>query len=102
MMKADVLSGFDTIKVCTHYKDADGQLTEEMGYEQDKESITPVYKDLEGWSESLEETTDFEQLPRQLHEYIKFVEDAVGVPINIVSVGPDRKQTIIKEELVVS
>lgn len=102
MMKADVLSGFDTIKVCTHYKDADGELTEEMGYEQHKEAVTPVYRDFEGWSESLDETTEFDQLPRQLHDYIRFIEEAVGVPINIVSVGPDRKQTIIKEQLVVS
>lgn len=102
MMKADVLSGFEKIKVCTHYRDKNGKDTEELGFEQDEKILTPVYKEIDGWSDSLDHVTDYEELPAQLHAYIKYIEDEVGVPINIVSVGPDRKQTIIKEELVVS
>ena len=102
MMKADVLSGFDTIKVCTHYQDQEGGYSEEMGFEQNSESAKPVYKEMAGWHETLDHVTEYDQLPQQLHDYIKFIEDEVGVPVNIVSVGPDREQTIIKEELVVS
>ncbi|MEL6559761.1 MAG: adenylosuccinate synthase [Bacteroidota bacterium] len=102
MMKADVLSGFDSIKVCTHYKDKQGDISEEMGFEQNSETIEPVYKEMAGWQETLDHVTEYDELPDQLHEYIRYIEAEVGVPINIVSVGPDRKQTIIKEELVIS
>lgn len=102
MMKADVLSGFDSIKVCTHYKDQQGDISEEMGFEQNSETVEPVYKEMAGWQETLDHVTEYDELPIQLHEYIRYIESEVGVPINIVSVGPDRKQTIIKEELVIS
>lgn len=102
MMKADVLSGFETIKVCTHYQDQDNNVSEEMGFEQNSETTKPVYKEMAGWKEALDNVTEYDELPAQLHEYIRYIETEVGVPINIVSVGPDRKQTIIKEELVIS
>jgi len=101
MMKADVLSGFKTLKICTDYKDAFGK-TQELGFEQHGEGLEPIYTEVPGWEDNLDNVTDYDALPSQLHDYIKFIEDYVGVPINIVSVGPDRQQTIIKEELVVS
>ncbi|MGB3464590.1 MAG: adenylosuccinate synthase [Cyclobacteriaceae bacterium] len=102
MMKADVLSGFDKIKVCTHYKDKEGNITEEIGFEQNDDLLTPVYKEIDGWHDALDDVTEYDQLPTQLHDYISYIEEETGVPINIISVGPDRKQTIIKEALVIS
>lgn len=96
MMKADVLSGFDEIKVCTHYKSAEGELHDSIPYDLGENGLTPVYKSFEGWSEDLTEMTSFDQLPKQLNDYIKFIEDEVKVPIDIVSIGPDRKQTLIR------
>lgn len=96
MMKADVLSGFNEIKSCTHYKNKQGELLSNIPYDLDEEGLEPVYKSFEGWQEDLTEMTSIDQLPKQLTEYIKYVEQEVGVPIDIVSVGPDRKQTLFK------
>ena len=96
MMKADVLSGFDEIKVCTHYKDKSGALTSQIPYDLDEEGLEPVYESFAGWSEDLTEMTAIDQLPSQLNEYINFIETKVNVPIEIVSIGPDRSQTLIR------
>lgn len=96
MMKADVLSGFEEIKVCTHYKSAAGELHDSIPYDLGENGLTPVYKSFNGWTEDLTEMTSFDQLPKQLIDYIKFIEDEVNVPIDIVSIGPDRKQTLIR------
>ena len=92
MMKADVLSGFDSIKVCTGYKTADG-IIDYFPYDI---SIVqePVYTELPAWSEELTNVSKAEQLPSKLIDYVRFIEDAVGIPVKIVSVGPKRKQTI--------
>ncbi len=102
MMKADVLSGFDQIKVCTQYQDASGEVSNEMGFEQHGDDLKPVYVEMEGWKDVLDNVTSYDALPDQLHKYVDFIEEYVGVPINIVSVGPDREQTIIKQEMVIS
>jgi adenylosuccinate synthase len=94
MMKADVLSGFNEIKICTHYKNKEGALLSNIPYDLDEEGLVPVYKSFEGWQEDLTEMTSIDQLPKQLTEYIQYIEGQVGVPIDIVSVGPDRKQTL--------
>lgn len=93
MMKADVLSGFDKIKIATAYKTAEGT-TEEFPYE--LETITDVvYDELEGWSESdLEGIKTKADLPIPLKKYIKYIEDNTGVPITVISLGPNRDQTI--------
>lgn len=97
MMKADVLSGFGEIKICTHYKNKQGELLSNIPYDLDEDGLVPVYKSFEGWREDLTEMTSIDQLPKQLTEYIKYVEEEVGVPIDIVSIGPDRKQTLFKK-----
>jgi len=93
MMKIDVLNEFDEVKVCTHYM-VDGKQTEQMPYNLSAE-IKPVYKSFKGWGK-LPENNEYDKMPVELKEYIKFVEDAVGVPIKILSVGPERSQTLIR------
>jgi len=99
MMKADVLNVFDEIKVCTHYERADGTLTEKFPYEIEEGSFKPIYKTFKGWNRSLENIHEFDNLPEELLNYIEFIEGEVNLPINIVSVGPDRTQTIIRNQV---
>ena len=94
MTKSDVLDGFDTIKIATAYK-VNGELTEHFPYEIEAE-IEPVYKEFSGWKTDITNIEKFDNLPENLKTYIKYIEDEVGVPISIVSVGPDRSQTIQK------
>ena len=95
MMKADVLSAFPVIKVCTHYQLNDGAITDMIPYEVVKEKIIPVYKELKGWNVSLKDATK-ENLPSELVDYINFLETTLDVPITLVSTGPDRTQTILR------
>jgi len=92
MMKADVLSIFSTIKICTEYKLKDGSVTDMVPYEIVNEKISPIYSEIKGWECDLRKTE--ESLPAELNEYIKFLEKALQVPITLVSTGPDRTQTI--------
>jgi len=93
MMKADVLSIFPTIKVCTKYKLSDGTITEMVPYELIHEKITPIYDEVKGWNSQLKGISK-ESLPTALNDYIKLLEIELGVPITLVSTGPDRTQTI--------
>lgn len=95
MMKADVLNVFPVIKICTHYKLADGTLTEALPYEILNQKLTPVYTELPGWNSSLSGTSE-STIPQQLRDYIKFLEKALNVPITLISIGPDRSQTILR------
>lgn len=95
MMKTDVLDTFDTIRVCTHYR-INGELTEYMPYDLNVE-VEPVYTELKGWKTDLTQMTAGDTLPNELSEYITFIEEKTGVPISLVSVGPDRKQTIMRD-----
>lgn len=95
MMKGDVLSGFDTLKVCTSYQYKGEEITH-FPYNIEPENVTPVYQEFKGWAQDLTGMTTYEELPKELKEYIEFIEKEVEVPIKIVSVGPDRKQTILK------
>ncbi len=95
MMKGDVLSGFDTLKICTAYE-YKGKKTNHLPYNIEPENVTPVYVEKKGWNADLTAMTSYEQLPVELKEYIEFIEKEVEVPIKIISVGPDRKQTITK------
>ncbi len=99
MMKSDVLSGFDKLKVCTKYKYR-GQLIDHVPYDVVNEPIEPVYEELDGWNEALDHVTDIDELPQALHNYIAYIEKATGLPITIVSVGPDRKQTMLRDVMV--
>ena len=93
MMKADVLSGFEEIKVCTSYK-YKGKEIEHLPYNIESENVSPVYTTLKGWKKDLTSLTSASDLPATLHDYISFLEEKLGVPVKIVSVGPDRLQTI--------
>ena len=93
MMKADVLSIFPKIKVCKQYKLANGMVTDHVPYELINENITPVYTDLPGWHCSLKGLGEG-NLPKELKSYIGFLEENLGVPISLVSTGPDRTETI--------
>ncbi|MFM2213395.1 MAG: Adenylosuccinate synthetase [Bacteroidota bacterium] len=95
MMKGDVLSGFDTLKVCTAYN-YKGEVIHHLPYNIEEENVTPIYTEFKGWQADLTGLTTFESLPQALKEYIEFIEREVEVPIKIVSVGPDRKQTITR------
>ncbi|MFV0540520.1 MAG: adenylosuccinate synthase [Aestuariibaculum sp.] len=96
MMKGDVLSGFKTLKVCTAYK-YKGETIEHFPYNIDPENVSPVYTEIEGWQEDLTGMTEALQLPKALNNYILFLEKELEIPITIVSVGPDRKQTIFRK-----
>tara|TARA_B110001469_G_scaffold25529_1_gene26291 strand:- start:32382 stop:33653 length:1272 start_codon:yes stop_codon:yes gene_type:complete len=95
MMKADVLSGFKSLKVCTAYK-YKGEVIHHFPYNVDPENITPIYTDFEGWAEDLTEMDNESTLPKSLNAYIDFLEKELQIPIKVVSVGPDRKQTIFR------
>lgn len=97
MMKSDVLSGFDTIKVCTGYR-YKGTEIDYLPYRIDEHLVEPIYKDIPGWSEDISALENYEQAPENLKKYVEFLQDELGVPISIISVGPDRKQTIRLEE----
>jgi adenylosuccinate synthase len=100
MMKADVLNDLEEIKVCTHYRMPDGSEIDYMPYEICDADITPVYSSYPGWHQSLAQVKDFDQLPSALGRYIALIEDYVQVPVNLVSTGPDRTQTIIRDQAV--
>ncbi|SFR81259.1 MULTISPECIES: adenylosuccinate synthase [Maribacter] len=95
MMKGDVLSGFKKLKVCTAYN-YKGEQIEHFPFNIEAENVTPVYSEMDGWKEDLTKMTSADQLPKALNEYIDFLEKELEVPIKIVSVGPDRTQTILR------
>ena len=95
MMKGDVLSGFETLKVCTAYN-YKGAVIHHLPYNIEEENVTPIYTEFKGWQADLTGMTTFDSLPLALKDYIEFIEREVEVPIKIVSVGPDRKQTITR------
>ncbi len=102
MMKADVLNIFENIKVCTHYQLPDGSETDQLPYDLDETQVTPVYKVMPGWYSSLKEVENFEAMPAALNDYVQYLEEQLKVPINMVSIGPDRKQTLIRKKSKVS
>ncbi|MGE0562864.1 MAG: adenylosuccinate synthase [Flavobacteriales bacterium] len=98
MMKADVLDSFDTIKVCTHYR-IDGEVIDYMPYDIVSKKVEPIYVEMKGWKSDLTKLSSINQLPSQLNQYIEYLEQELNVPISIVSVGPDRTQTLIREKV---
>ncbi|PVX50083.1 adenylosuccinate synthetase [Balneicella halophila] len=92
MMKADVLNEFDTVKVAVGYE-IDGKITKEFPYELTDE-VKPVYKEFPGWKIDVDGVLKTGKLPKELKEYIAFIEDETGVKIKILSLGPDRKATL--------
>ena len=94
MMKSDVLSGFKTIKVCTSYEYRGSEI-DYLPYDIGDDSLKPIYKEFEGWDEDITGIRDFNSLPKNLKNYISYLEKELEIPIGIISVGPDRLQTII-------
>ena len=95
MMKGDVLSGIDKLKICTSY-DYRGETIHHLPFLLNEENLTPKYIEMNGWQEDITQCTSFDELPSQLKEYVAFIEDFLETPIRLVSVGPDRKQTIFR------
>lgn len=93
MMKGDVLSGFDKIAVATAYKYRGNEI-KHFPYNIEPENVEPIYTEMPGWKEDLTKLRSEEEFPKELNDYIKFLEKELHLPIKIVSVGPDRKQTI--------
>lgn len=100
MMKADVLSGEKTIKVCTAYN-YQGKQIDHLPFDYSPELLTPVYTELPGWNEDLTGVKSPDELPASLHAYIDFIEKYIGVPVSVVSVGPDRTQTLMRKQVAV-
>ena len=101
MTKPDVLSGFSSIKVCTHYI-VNGKKMDYMPFDIVNETAEPVYIDLPGWQKDLTGIVNEKDFPAELAQYIVYLEKELNVPVSIVSVGPDRKQTIRRMDLVIS
>ncbi len=93
MMKADVLSGLDSLEVCTSYRYR-GEKVDHLPYRLDAQLLEPVYQSLPGWSEDLTGVRQTTDLPDTLTSYVRFIEEFTGVPVVLVSVGPDREQTL--------
>jgi adenylosuccinate synthase len=93
MMKGDVLSGFKNLEVCTAYK-YKGEIIKHLPFNIEPENVSPVYTKFKCWSEDLTKMTNADQFPKELNDYIDFLERELEIPIKVVSVGPDRKQTI--------
>ena len=94
MMKGDVLSGIEKIKVCTKYN-YKGTNVDYLPFSILEENITPIYEEIDGWEEDITKVNTYEDLPLNFKNYIKFLEDRLKLKIKIISVGPDRKQTIL-------
>ena len=95
MMKADILSIFEEIHVCTHYK-INGIQKDEMPYDLLDGKVEPIYTTLKGWNADLTQIRTIEAFPQELSDYIAFIEKELEIPITYVSVGPDREQTIVR------
>ncbi|MNY95509.1 Adenylosuccinate synthetase [compost metagenome] len=93
MMKADVLDTFDKIYACTHYK-YNGEVIDYMPYEIITHQAEPILEEIQGWKQDLTGITSEGEIPEALNNYISYLEKALEVPITILSVGPDRKQTL--------
>lgn len=102
MMKSDVLDGFDTIRVCTTYRMPDGTVTSDFPYSvgdnaEGRGIAEPIYDELPGWKTDLTAVRSEEALPQAFRDYVAYIEKNVGVPVAVISVGPDREATIVRE-----
>ncbi|MDG1334069.1 MAG: adenylosuccinate synthase [Crocinitomicaceae bacterium] len=93
MMKADVLDAFETIQACTHYL-IDGERYDYFPYDVNDVEVVPVYEEIKGWNCDTTKLSSFEDAPSELKDYVEYLEQKLEVPITVVSVGPDRTQTL--------
>lgn len=96
MMKADVLNIFEEIKICTHYELPTGEKIDKLNFEITDTEVKPVYKLMKGWHCSLANVRSYDEFPVELKDYVSYLEEELKVPIKLVSVGPDRIQTIMR------
>jgi adenylosuccinate synthase len=96
-MLLDVLSGFETLKICTSYKLDGNRIDAFPANVGDVERVEPVYEEVPGWSEEITECRTWEDLPQAARDYVKTVQQAAGARIDIISVGPNRAQTIHRQ-----
>jgi adenylosuccinate synthase len=96
MMKADVLSGIGNLKVCAAYR-YKGEVIEHLPYKLEEDLIEPIFTEVAGWDEDLTKMTSEDEFPESFKSYIDYIEKEVGVPISLISVGPDRAQTIMRK-----
>ena len=100
MMKVDVLNIFDEIQVCTHYELPDGTTTEQMPYDLCDTAVKPIYKAFKGWQTDLTDIRSFTDVPSELADYVYFLEDTLGLPINFISTSPDREAIIHRQAVI--
>ncbi|MCX6250215.1 MAG: adenylosuccinate synthase [Bacteroidetes bacterium] len=98
MMKADVLSSFEKVSICCHYQE-NGKNLENYPFDLSNESTVPVYDELEGWDDPLRNITSVDMIPGELKTYIDYIENALKLPVEIISVGPDRTHTLLRNRL---
>lgn len=99
MMKVDVLNIFDEIKACVAYKLPDGSITDHLPYDMNDTKVEPIYESMPGWNCSLEGMRKLDELPENLSNYVHFLENQLGLPINFISTGPDREAVVLKGAL---
>ena len=95
MMKGDVLSGLEKLKICTKYR-YKNEILEHLPFTIDDSSLEPIYEEIEGWNEDITQIDNYHDLPDNFKKYVTFLEKNLELEIKIVSVGPNRKQTIIR------
>ena len=95
MMKADVMNDFDTIKVAEAYE-IDGRRVTEFPYDI-QDDVKPVYREFKGWKTDLKQVRRYEDFPAEFKTYVEYIERETGVPVAIISVGPDRDETIVRQ-----
>jgi len=98
LTKLDVMDGLETIKICTGYKDAQGNVVTSLIDSEDYENSIPVYEEMPGWSETTFGAKTLAELPKAAIDYIARIEELVGAPVDIISTGPDRVETIVKRD----
>jgi adenylosuccinate synthase len=94
MMKSDILNTFEKIKVCVGYV-VEGAELNYFPYETNEE-ITPIYKEFKGWQSDIRDIRDYSLFPAEFKQYVEFIEEQTGVPVKIISVGPDREETVVR------
>ncbi len=95
-MKSDVLSSIGKLKVCTSYL-INNQEIKYFPYDIESKKVIPQYIEFDGWDQDITQMKNESELPKELKEYISFIESYVKVPINLISVGPDRTETIYRD-----
>lgn len=99
LMLLDVLTGFEKIKICTGYKLGDKVIQNFPASLKDLSKCEPIYEEIEGWSEDISEAKSFEELPENAKKYIEKIEELIEIPVKIVSIGPKRSETIVRDKI---